>query len=181
LSGPDSDREIDIFGNFEGYLIFIQCKNYTDAKVSIDEIRAFERMMSRYPKNTTIGIYIIFVTDGYSRLAIERAESSKLNLLLTNVSNMHQDILNYMFKKLDKNSKEENHIIEEIIFKAEEEVRAMNEDHKRKIADLEKKVNIIIENQKKIARKIEISQSRIMTRAYILPIKMINLSDVLEE
>ncbi|CAG8832925.1 34351_t:CDS:1, partial [Gigaspora margarita] len=87
LSGPDGNGGIDIFGNFEGYLILIQYKNYTDAKVSIDEIRAFERMMSRYPKNTTIGIYMIFVTDRYSRLAIERAESSKLSLLLTNVSN----------------------------------------------------------------------------------------------
>ncbi|CAG8848790.1 36454_t:CDS:1, partial [Gigaspora margarita] len=106
-------------------------------------------------------IYVTFVTDGYSRLAIERAESSKLNLLLTNVSNMRRDILNYMPKKLDKDSEEENHIIEEIIFKAEE-VRAMNEDHKRRIADLEKKVDTIIENQKKITRKIEINQSRIM-------------------
>ncbi|CAG8708547.1 33053_t:CDS:2 [Gigaspora margarita] len=118
--------------------------------------------MSRYPKNTTIGIYMTFVTDGYSRFAIERAESSKLNLLLTNMSNMHQDILNYMSKKLDKDSEEENHIIEEIIFKAEEEVRAMNKDLKRKIANLEKKIDIIIENQKKIARKFEINQSRIM-------------------
>ncbi|CAG8535829.1 45561_t:CDS:2 [Gigaspora margarita] len=155
-------KEIDIFENFEGYLILIQCKNYTDTKISIDEIRAFEGMMSRYPKNTTIGIYVTFVTDGYSRLAIKRAESSKLNLLLTNVSNMHQDILNYMSKKLGKDSEEENYIIEEIIFKAEEEVHAMNEDHKRRIANLEKKVDIIIENQKKIARKIEINQSRIM-------------------
>ncbi|CAG8853058.1 20554_t:CDS:1, partial [Gigaspora margarita] len=109
------------------------------AKVSIDEIRAFEGMMSRYSKNTTIGIYVIFVMDGYSRLAIERAKLSKLNLLLTNVSNMCQDILNYISKKLDKDSEEENHIIEEIIFKPEEEVRAMNEDYKRRIADLEKK------------------------------------------
>ncbi|KAF0527636.1 hypothetical protein F8M41_013529 [Gigaspora margarita] len=77
--------------------------------------------------------------DGYSRLAIEKAESSKLNLLLTNVSNMRQDILNYVAKKLDNNSEEGNHRIEEIIYMTDEAIRAINEDHKRRIADLEEK------------------------------------------
>ncbi|CAG8626764.1 17690_t:CDS:2, partial [Gigaspora margarita] len=151
LSGFGCDGGIDIFGNHEEYLILVQYKNYTTAKISVNEIRAFEGMMSRYPKNTTIGIYVTFVMDGYSRLAIERAESSKLNLYL-----------NYVSKKLDNNSEEGNHIIEEIIYTTNEAVRAINEDHKRRIADLEEKINIIIENQKKIARKMEINQSRII-------------------
>ncbi|CAG8805146.1 11569_t:CDS:1, partial [Dentiscutata erythropus] len=133
------DGGIDIFGNHEGYLILVQCKNYTTAKVSVDEIRAFEGMMLRYPKNTTIGIYVTSVMDGYSRLAIERAESSKLNLLLTNMSNMHQDILNYFSKKLYNDSEEENYIIEGIVYKTEEIIRAMNEDHKRRMEVLEEK------------------------------------------
>ncbi|CAG8686584.1 14797_t:CDS:1, partial [Dentiscutata heterogama] len=64
----------------------------------------FEGVLSRYPKDTTIGIYVTLVTDGYSRFAIERAETSKLNMLLTNASSMRQDIFNYLFEKLDNDS-----------------------------------------------------------------------------
>ncbi|CAG8847498.1 2948_t:CDS:2, partial [Gigaspora margarita] len=106
LSEFGGDGGIDIFGNYKGYLILVQYKCYTTAKVCVDEIRAFERMMSRYPKNSTIGIYVTFVMDGYSRLAIERAESSKLYLLLTNMSNMRQDILNFDHKRRIADSEE---------------------------------------------------------------------------
>ncbi|CAG8843215.1 3294_t:CDS:2, partial [Gigaspora margarita] len=91
LSGPYGDGGIDIFGNFEGYLILVQCKNYTDAKVSVDDIRKFEGVMSR-------------------------AETSKFNILLTNVSSMKPDIINYFFKKLNNAfDYSEEHIIDEII------------------------------------------------------------------
>ncbi|CAG8611400.1 98_t:CDS:2 [Racocetra persica] len=96
LLDPDGDGGIDIFRNFEGYLILVQCKNYTDAKVGVDDIRKFEGMMSRYPNRTTIGIYVIFNTNEYSR----RAETSELNILLTNVSSMKLDIINYVIEKL---------------------------------------------------------------------------------
>ncbi|CAG8794366.1 36832_t:CDS:1, partial [Racocetra persica] len=100
LSGSDGDGGIDIFGNFEGYLILVQCKNYTDAKVSVDDIRKSEEVISRYPNRTTIGIYVTFNTDRYSRNAINRAETSEFNILLTNVSSMKLDIINYVIKKL---------------------------------------------------------------------------------
>ncbi|RIB29409.1 hypothetical protein C2G38_2056824 [Gigaspora rosea] len=118
LSGPDGDGGIDIFGNFEGYLILVQCKNYTDAKVSVDDIRKFEGVMSRYPNRTTIGIYVTFDTDGYSRNAVHRAETSKFNILLKNVSSMEQDINNYVFEQLDNGFDDsEELIIDEMICK----------------------------------------------------------------
>ncbi|RIB11488.1 hypothetical protein C2G38_2250131 [Gigaspora rosea] len=101
LSGPDGNGEIDIIANFEGCLILVQCKNYTDAKVNADDIRKFEGVISRYPNHTTIGIYVTFATDRYSRNAINRAEASEFNILLTNVSRMTQDIINYVIEKLD--------------------------------------------------------------------------------
>ncbi|CAG8656587.1 1831_t:CDS:2, partial [Racocetra persica] len=117
LSGPYGDGGIDIFGNFKRYLILVQCKNYTDAKVSVDNIRKFEGVISRYP-NRTIGIYITFDTDRYSRNATIRAEISKFNILLTNVSSMKPDIINYVFKKLNNAFDDtEECIIDEIICK----------------------------------------------------------------
>ncbi|CAG8843612.1 25229_t:CDS:1, partial [Racocetra persica] len=119
---------IDIFGNFKGYLILVQCKNYTDAKVSVDDIRKFEGVISRYPNHTTIGIYIIFDTDGYNRNATIRAETSKFNILLTNISSMKPDIINYVFEKLNNTFDDsEECIIDEIICKIEKKFDMLNE------------------------------------------------------
>ncbi|CAG8719822.1 17170_t:CDS:1, partial [Cetraspora pellucida] len=98
LLGPDSNRGIDIFGNFEGYLILVQYKNYTDVKVSVDDIKKFKEVMLRYPNHTTIEIFVIFNTNRYSRNAINRAETSELNILLTNVSSIKLDIINYVIE-----------------------------------------------------------------------------------
>ncbi|CAG8803085.1 10140_t:CDS:1, partial [Dentiscutata erythropus] len=150
LSGPYSDGGIDIFGNFKGYLILVQCKNYSDAKVSVDDIRKFEGVMSRYPNHTTIEIYITFDTDGYSRNTTIRAETSKFNILLTNVSSMKPDIINYVFEKLNNAfDNSEERIIDEIICKIEKKFDMLNE-----------KVDMINETQKTLTRKMEIYQSR---------------------
>ncbi|CAG8572046.1 10967_t:CDS:2 [Cetraspora pellucida] len=76
LSGSNDDGGIDIFGNFgnfEGYLILVQYKNYTDAKIVL--------MILENSKNT-----------------INRAETSEFNILLTNVSSMKLDIINYVIE-----------------------------------------------------------------------------------
>ncbi|CAG8643908.1 12185_t:CDS:1, partial [Dentiscutata heterogama] len=118
LSGPYGDRGIDIFGNYFGYLILVQCKNY-DEKVDVSDIRKFEDVLSRYLKCTMLEIFATLAVDGYTKVAIERAETSKFNLLLTNLLNIQQDILDYVSKRLGNFSADskdpEERIIDEII------------------------------------------------------------------
>ncbi|CAG8568118.1 32203_t:CDS:2, partial [Racocetra persica] len=106
LSGPYGDGGIDIFGNYVGYLILVQYKNY-DEKVDVSDIRKFEGV------------------------AIERAETSKFNLLLTNLSNIQQDILDYVSETLSNFSSDskdpEERIIDEIIGKIEQKIHAIDE------------------------------------------------------
>ncbi|CAG8743145.1 1018_t:CDS:2, partial [Racocetra fulgida] len=97
-------------------------------KVDVSEIRKFEAVLSRYPKRTTLGIFVTLAVDGYTKVAIERAETSKFNLLLTNVSNLQQDILDYVSGNFSADSKDpEERIIDEIIGKIEQEIHAINE------------------------------------------------------
>ncbi|CAG8834497.1 9220_t:CDS:1, partial [Gigaspora margarita] len=130
LSGPYGDGGIDIFGNYYGYLILVQCKNY-DEKVDVSDIRKFEGVLSRYPKRTTLGIFVTLVVDGYTKVAIERAGTSKFNLLLTNLSNIQQDILDYVSETLGNFSADykdpEERIIDEIISKIDQKIHAINE------------------------------------------------------
>ncbi|CAG8830432.1 4319_t:CDS:2, partial [Gigaspora margarita] len=74
LSGPYGDGGINIFENYMGYLILVQCKNYNE-KVDVSNIRKFEGVLSRYPKCTILGIFVTFAVDRYTKIAIERADS----------------------------------------------------------------------------------------------------------
>ncbi|CAG8750001.1 694_t:CDS:2 [Gigaspora margarita] len=67
-------------------------------KVEVDYIRDFESVISRFDKQTTIGIYITSAKDGYSSGAIGRAKSSEYHLLLINIQDMCQDIPEYLPK-----------------------------------------------------------------------------------
>ncbi|CAG8782743.1 16770_t:CDS:2, partial [Racocetra persica] len=99
-----------------------------DAKVSVDDIGKFKVVMSRYPNHTTIEIYVIFNTNRYSRNAINRAETSEFNILLTNISSMKLDIINYIVEKLDNTFDDsEERIIDEIICKIEKKFDTLNE------------------------------------------------------
>ncbi|CAG8852251.1 3117_t:CDS:2, partial [Gigaspora margarita] len=59
------DGGIDMFGNHNHYLLLFQCKDFNN-KVEVDYIRDFESVISRFDKQTTIGIYITSAKDGYS-------------------------------------------------------------------------------------------------------------------
>ncbi|CAG8855484.1 40536_t:CDS:1, partial [Gigaspora margarita] len=74
------DGGMDMFANHNYYLLLFQCKDFTD-KVEVDYIRQFESVISRFDKQSTIGIYVTSAKDGYSRGAKERAESSEFHLL----------------------------------------------------------------------------------------------------
>ncbi|CAG8775221.1 8288_t:CDS:2, partial [Gigaspora margarita] len=84
------DGGIDMFGNYNHYLLLFQCKDLNN-KVEVDYIRDFESVISRFDKQTTIRIYITSAKDVYSSGAIGRAESSEYHLLLTNIHDLCQD------------------------------------------------------------------------------------------
>nr|CAG8571081.1 13580_t:CDS:2 [Entrophospora candida] len=70
------DSGIDIFDNYNHYLLLIQCKDFTN-KIDVDYIRAFESIVARFDKDNTIRIYVILAKDGYAKGPVERANSSE--------------------------------------------------------------------------------------------------------
>ncbi|CAJ0648541.1 612_t:CDS:2 [Entrophospora sp. SA101] len=72
---PNSgDSGIDIFGNYNHYLLLIQCKDFTN-KIDVDYIRAFESIVARFDKDNTIRVYVILAKDGYAKGSVERVNS----------------------------------------------------------------------------------------------------------
>ncbi|RHZ59353.1 hypothetical protein Glove_364g18 [Diversispora epigaea] len=51
-----SNGGVDLMGNHVGKLLLIQCKNYTERKVTKAEVRELEGVLSKYPENT-IGVF----------------------------------------------------------------------------------------------------------------------------
>ncbi|CAG8786578.1 48_t:CDS:1, partial [Racocetra fulgida] len=122
--------------------------------VDVDYIRSFESVISRFDKQTTIGIYITSAKDGYSSGAIGRAKSSEYYLLLTNIPDLCQDIPEYLSKVLNDNS------VKEKIYRIEEKVDEMIEilEHQEKFIHKIKNDRIKIENKQ---IKLEKNQIRI--------------------
>ncbi|CAG8813071.1 10791_t:CDS:2, partial [Gigaspora margarita] len=82
----DKDGCSKIEGYTEGITeegIYAEQTTYLSSVVDIDNIRAFESIILRFDKQTTIGIYITSAENGYSSGAKARAESSDCHLLLT--------------------------------------------------------------------------------------------------
>ncbi|CAG8537355.1 26287_t:CDS:2, partial [Dentiscutata erythropus] len=127
------DGGIDMLGNYNHYLLLFQCKDLTN-KVEVDYIRDFESVISRFNKQTTIGIYVTSAKDGYSSGAMGRAKSSEYHLLLTNIHDLCQDIPEYLSKVLKDNS------VREKIYRIEEKIDEIIE---------------ILERQEKFIHKIK--------------------------
>ncbi|CAG8699581.1 5494_t:CDS:1, partial [Dentiscutata erythropus] len=147
------DGGMDMFGNHNHYLLLFQCKDFTN-KVEVDYIRDFESVISRFDKQTTIGIYVTSAKDGYSSGAIGRAKSSEYHLLLTNLYDLCQDIPEYLSKILKDNSVKEN------IYRIDEKVDEIIEILKRQ----EKLIHKINNDRIKIENKqikLEKNQIRI--------------------
>ncbi|RIA81184.1 hypothetical protein C1645_744708 [Glomus cerebriforme] len=88
------DGGVDLMGNFAGYLLLIQCKNYSaSTKVNVDHIYKFEGVMSKYPAKT-IGIFVVPFHNNYTRRAIEEARNSRYKIILTDTLNLYDDINN---------------------------------------------------------------------------------------
>ncbi|CAJ0747939.1 10168_t:CDS:2 [Entrophospora sp. SA101] len=104
LLGP-RDSGIDIFGNYNHYLLLIQCKDFTN-KIDVDYIRAFESIVARFDKDNTIRVYVILAKDGYAKGSVERVNSPERYLLFTNIWNLDRDISEYLSKISKDNSVE---------------------------------------------------------------------------
>ncbi|CAI2176148.1 6649_t:CDS:2 [Funneliformis geosporum] len=155
VSQSKGDGHIDIFGNYNHYLLLIQCKNYTN-KIEVDYICAFESVIARFDKDKTIGIYVISVKDGYTKGSIKRANSSECYLLLMNIWDLDQDIPKYLSKISKDNSVEE------------------------KLYNIEKRINEIIEtfqSQEKLIRKIRNDQIKLENNQIKLEISRIRKED----
>jgi Protein of unknown function (DUF2034) len=147
MSGGDGD--VDLFGNYNGYTLLVQCKNYSTAKVDASDIDTFEGVLSRYEKGNALGIFITSIPNDYSLNAIDKADSSNHNLLLTNIIDMRYDIPSYQFKNLD----------ESLMKEMKEGVKKMREEIKEIKAMFEKQKRTI-ENQGIVIRNIKKSQNR---------------------
>ncbi|CAH1760484.1 13840_t:CDS:2 [Entrophospora sp. SA101] len=99
------DSGIDIFGNYNHYLLLIQCKDFTN-KIDVDYIRAFESIVARFDKDNTIRVYVILAKDGYAKGSVERVNSPERYLLFTNIWNLDRDISEYLSKISKDNSVE---------------------------------------------------------------------------
>ncbi|CAG8440275.1 3061_t:CDS:2 [Diversispora eburnea] len=104
----NGDGGKDLMGNYAGNLLLFQCKNYAEKnKVTVDDIRQFEGVMSRYP-GETIGVFVVpSKTNNYTRRATEEANNSKYTIILTDKLNICHDILS---KTLENYNNDDNFI-----------------------------------------------------------------------
>jgi len=77
--------------------MLVQCKNY-NSPISFGDICAFEGVLSRFPNDVTLGVYVTSRKHDYSSFAIDRANSSTHNILLTNIYDLHYHPYNYRLK-----------------------------------------------------------------------------------
>lgn len=96
-SASIGDGGVDLFGSYNKRLLIVQCKDYT-ASICRRDIYAFEGVLSRYTKETTLGIFVVSKKRGYTKNAIDRVESSQYELLLTNYDDLIADLNSYIFK-----------------------------------------------------------------------------------
>jgi hypothetical protein len=119
----------------------IQCKDVSKA-ISIGEVRKFEAFIGLYPKNTTLGIFVSnskgstrSYSRGFSNDAFFWAKKSNYDILLTDISNLHDDLIGHRFKFLTEN----------------EEIKKVKEDISTivtKIENIDKKLNENSNNQR---------------------------------
>ena len=110
-------------GNFSGYLLLIQCKNYSaSTKVSVDQIYKLEGVMSKYPAKT-VGIFVVPFYNSYTRRAIEKAQNSKYKIILTDTLKLYNEINN-----LDNDYEDENDYDYVYVYEDKDEDKDKDED-----------------------------------------------------
>src|SRR5581483_2794854 len=85
---------------YQRYILIIQAKALSTKKVGTGEINEFSGVMATYPENAPLlGIFVVKNRDGYSNNARRIAARSSFDILLTNIEDVEQDILQYVFKR----------------------------------------------------------------------------------
>ncbi|KAG9297797.1 hypothetical protein G9A89_000102 [Geosiphon pyriformis] len=97
------DGGVDLFGGFLGYTIVIQCKNHI-RKIGPQTLRELEGVLTRFNKNTTIGILVTPSVGSFTGNIINRAKSSEYKEILPSLDHQEisdkevRDLLTYMTK-----------------------------------------------------------------------------------
>jgi len=119
-------------GNYNHRLILIQCKDLKRT-ISVGDIKEFEASVGRYPRSGTFGIFVSSKRShntfnrGFSPDAIDWAENSEYDILLTNIFQLQDDIANYKFKNLKEDEKIEK-VKEDIISTLDEKFDDMKNE-----------------------------------------------------
>ncbi|CAG8752035.1 9298_t:CDS:2, partial [Gigaspora rosea] len=91
------DGGIDQFGGYRGYTILGQCKNYPEpGSIGPQYVRDLEGVLSRYHKNTTIGLLVAPSKASFSKNTINRANSSEYIIILTDITNAYSDLVRFV-------------------------------------------------------------------------------------
>ncbi|CAG8599709.1 1959_t:CDS:2 [Funneliformis mosseae] len=85
---------VDLFGNYEGFLILVQCKNRR-RNIGPEILRDLEGVLSRYHNGTTIGILVVPFKENYTSGTIRRARTSRYNIILTDVRYLYLDLVQF--------------------------------------------------------------------------------------
>ena len=119
-------------GNYNHRLILIQCKDLKRT-ISVGNIKEFEASVGRYPRSGTFSIFVSnkrshnTFNRGFSPDAIDWAENSEYDILLTNIFQLQDDIANYKFKNLKEDEKIEK-VKEDIISTLDEKFDDMKNE-----------------------------------------------------
>ena len=119
-------------GNYNHRLILIQCKDLKRT-ISVGDIKEFEASVGRYPRSGTFSIFVSnkrshnTFNRGFSPDAIDWAENSEYDILLTNIFQLQDDIANYKFKNLKEDEKIEK-VKEDIISTLDEKFDDMKNE-----------------------------------------------------
>ncbi|CAI2178630.1 18987_t:CDS:10, partial [Funneliformis geosporum] len=89
--GLPGDTGIDIMGSYCGFAVLVKCKDW-NSRILVGEIVRFEGALARYLPETTVGMFCISERGYFSNAAIQHAQGSRYNLLLTSSNQILEDI-----------------------------------------------------------------------------------------
>ncbi|GES90221.1 hypothetical protein RCL_jg13343.t1 [Rhizophagus clarus] len=92
---PVFEKLADICIGACGYTLIVQCKNH-NGSIEPNVVRELEGVLTRFDENTTIGILAAPSKEKFTVNTINRAESSKYNIILTDKSYVYLDLIRFV-------------------------------------------------------------------------------------
>jgi len=87
--------------------------------------------LQRYPKDYTLGVFVVSTGDGYSNPALLHARSSPYKLLLTDIHNLRDDLSNYSLR---------GNVTEDIFEQILRKLKNIEKRDKKKVNKMNKKL-----------------------------------------